>query len=280
MSREFKTFLLISAEKSSKRLNSELFGRYLNALAQCPRTWFRLRDCDALARYTAASALACNDLNDSVFTDAQWELIAELGVTLYDAVAYYKHRAEGETNSTFGYVGEQTRVDSYRLYREVLWALDVVWARDPAKRCVLNFIRSFGGPIHMTTRRYRFVEDGLMIGKPETEEVVELTRGNFKLWHRVEETGTQRGVEDSFADIVVPSDDHLFWGFPEVLQNSTEKYCPDCSYAASDDSKVITQFGGIRLCEECRETWRSYMRAFPQRFEAMFQDINLTVLTV
>ncbi|KAL5325376.1 hypothetical protein ACEPPN_006501 [Leptodophora sp. 'Broadleaf-Isolate-01'] len=278
MSREFKTFLLVSAEKSSKRLNSDLFSRYLNALAKGPQTWFRLRDCDALARYTIASALACNDFNDCLFNDDQWELITELGDTLYDAVAYYKHRAEGETNSTFGYVGEETRVESFRLYREVLWALDVAWARDPAKRCVLNFTRSFGGPIHMTTRRYRFVEDGLMIGRPETEEVVELTRGNFKLWHRVEETGTQSVMKESFADIMAQSDEHVFLGFSEILQNSAEKSCPHCSHAAFDSSMAIKQFGGIQLCDECRETWRSYMRAFPRRFGAVFPEINISAL--
>jgi len=279
MSREFKTFLLISAEKSSKRLDSDLFSRYLNALTKCPQTWFRLRDCDALARYTIASALACNDFNDHLFNDDQWELIAELGDTLYDAVAYYKHRAEGETNSTFGYVGEETRAASFRLYREVLWALDVAWARDPAKRCVLNFTRYFGGPIHMTTRRYRFVEDGLMIGKPETEEVVKLTRSNFKLWHLVEEIGAQRVMKAGFADGRAQSDEHMFPGFLELLQSSTEKHCRHCSHAVFDSSMMARQFGGIRLCDNCKETWRSYMRAFPQRFGAVFPEINLSALT-
>lgn len=202
MSREFRTFLLISTEKSSKKLDSELFSWYLNALVKSLESWFRLRDCDALARYTVASALACNDFNDILFREDQWQLITELADTLYDAVAFYKHRAEGETNSTFGYVGGETRVESYRLYREVLWALDVAWARYPAKRCVLNFIRFFGGPIHMTTRRYRFVEDGLMIGRPETEHVVELTRDNFKLWNRVEEIATRPVKGESYTDII------------------------------------------------------------------------------
>ena len=54
MSREFRAFKLISTEKSSKRLDPELFSRYVNSLAESPQSWFRLRDCDALARYTMA----------------------------------------------------------------------------------------------------------------------------------------------------------------------------------------------------------------------------------
>ena len=274
MSREFKTFLLMSAEKSSKRLDSKLFSHYLNALAKSPQSWFRLRDCDALARYTIASALVCNDFNDVLFSENQWQLIAELSCTLYDAVAFYKHRAEGETNSTFGYVGGETRVECYRLYREILWALDAAWARDPKNRCVLNFMRFFGGTIHMTTRRYRFVEDGLMIGRPETENVVELTRDNFKLWNRVEEINAHPDQEKRYTDIVVQSDQLMFPGFCDLLQSSARKHCPCCSYAAPNSSRAIHQFGGVRLCHECKEDWRSYMRAFPTRLGVAFPEVR------
>ncbi len=102
-------------------VGSELFRHYVDALAKSPRDWFRLRDCDALARFTMASALACNDLDDVYLADAEWEILAELGDTLYDAVAFYKHQAEGETNSTFGYVGGDARVESFRRCRELLW---------------------------------------------------------------------------------------------------------------------------------------------------------------
>lgn len=274
MSREFRTFLLMSAEKSSKRLQSELFSRYLNALTKSPQSWFRLRDCDALARYTIASALACNGFSDLLFSEEQWQLIAELGDTLYDAVAFYKHRAEGETNSTFGYVGGEARVESYRLYREILWALDVAWARDPAKRCVLNFTRFFGGPIHMTTRRYRFVEDGLTIGKPETEQVVELTRNNFKLWNRVEGVTMQRLNDGRYMDIIAQSNKLLFPGLCDLLQSSADKHCHHCSYAPLNSSDDVQQFGGVRLCDGCKGEWRSYMRAFPTRFVAAFPEVR------
>ncbi|KAH7247682.1 uncharacterized protein BKA55DRAFT_515448 [Fusarium redolens] len=277
MSREFRTFLLMSAEKSRKQRDSELFGRYLNALAKSPQWWFRLRDCDALARYTIASALACNDFSEIPFREEQLQLVAELSDTLYDAVAFYKHRAEGETNSTFGYVGSEMRVENYRDYREILWALDVKWAHDPAKRCVLNFIRPFGGPIHMMTRRYRFVEDGLMIGRPETDQVVELTRANFKLWHKVDSDIVKPDKDGHYMDTITKFDKLLLPGFCGLLESSARKHCSYCSNAVSSSSD-IRRFGGVRLCDECKANWRSFMRAARARFAAAFPEIKNEVL--
>jgi hypothetical protein len=277
MAREFRTFLLMSAEKSRKRRDSELFGRYLNALAKSPQCWFRLRDCDALARYTIASALACNGYSDIPFDEEQLQLVAELSDTLYDAVAFYKHRAEGETNSTFGYVGSEMRVENYQEYRDILWALDVQWAQDPAKRCVLNFVRPFGGPIHMMTRRYRFVEDGLMIGRPETDQVVELTRANFKLWNKVEGDAAKPAKDGRNMDIITQSDKLMIPGFCGLLESSAKKHCSHCSNAVSG-SQDIRRFGGVRLCDECRGEWRSFMRAARVRFAAAFPEIKDDVL--
>ncbi|EXL39376.1 hypothetical protein FOCG_18015 [Fusarium oxysporum f. sp. radicis-lycopersici 26381] len=277
MARVFRTFLLMSAEKSRKRRDSELFGRYLNALTKSPQCWFRLRDCDALARYTMASALACNGFSDMPFDEKQLQLVAELSDTLYDAVAFYKHRAEGETNSTFGYVGNEMRVENYRDYRDILWALDVTWAQDPAKRCVLNFVRPFGGPIHMMTRRYRFVEDGLMIGRPETDQVVELTRANFKLWNKVEGDAAKPAKDGRNMDIITQSDKLMIPGFCGLLESSAEKSCSYCDSAVSS-SPGIRRFGGVRLCDECKTEWRLFMRAARVRFAAAFPEIKDNLL--
>jgi len=43
MCREYRTFLLITSEKTSEKRNGELFRRYVNSLATSPRWWFRLR---------------------------------------------------------------------------------------------------------------------------------------------------------------------------------------------------------------------------------------------
>lgn len=82
MAREYKTFLLTSGDKSSDRHKGEFFRRYTNALAHSPWRFFRMRDADALARFTIAAALACQDQDDVWFTDEQFDILAELGDTM------------------------------------------------------------------------------------------------------------------------------------------------------------------------------------------------------
>lgn len=114
MAPELKALLLITSEKSSERRHGELVRRYVEGIAQRPRTWFRMRDCDALARFSMAAALACNDMDDAARwpSDAELELLAEIGAVMYDVVAFSKHRSEGETNSTFAYVPAAVRADA------------------------------------------------------------------------------------------------------------------------------------------------------------------------
>jgi hypothetical protein len=100
MAREFRCFLLITADKASNRRHGLLFRRYVAALAKSPRQWFRMRDTDALIRFTIGAALACNDLDDVWYTEEQFQTLDELGATLYDGVAFFKHRSEGETVSS------------------------------------------------------------------------------------------------------------------------------------------------------------------------------------
>lgn len=269
MAREYRAFLLVTADKSSDRRDSELFRRYVNALAQSPKNWFRMRDCDALARFTIAAAMACNDVDDTWFGEEEFQILTELGDTLYDAVAYYKHRAEGETNSTFAYVGHDLRNHCYRKCREVLWALDVAWARAPGHRSALNFLRYFGGPIHMMMRRYRFTEEDLTIGKPETEHVVTQTRQNFKLWNRVDAVG-KRISDSRYAALIARSDKLMFPGLAEMLENSVGGHCDRCRYRLSYGAEASGRFGGVELCSRCRKEWRNYVRTFPSRASEVF----------
>jgi hypothetical protein len=273
MVREYRAFLLITADKCSSRRDSDLFRRYTNALAQSPKTWFRMRDCDALARFCIAAALACNDFDDVWFTEDEFQILGELGDTLYDAVAFHKHRAEGETNSTFAYVGQESRKEAYRRCREVLWALDVAWADSAAHRCAINFLRPFGGPIHMMMRRYRFVEDGLVVGKPETEDVVLQTRQNFKLWNRID-ANEKYVPSDRYSDVIARSDRLMFPGLADLLESSAEGHCDHCRYRLSYGAEASGRFGGVELCDPCREEWRSYLESLPARAADVFPIIR------
>ncbi|KAK3388047.1 BcABA3 [Podospora didyma] len=280
MAREYKTFILITADKANKsrRIHSELFHRYTNALARSPETWFRLRDCDALARFTIAAALTCNDHDSFWFSEDEINMLCEIADAMYDAASYYKHRAEGETNNTFAYAGGDMRQETYRQCREVLWELDCAWADSPPHRCVLNFMRSFGGPIHIMMRRYRYVEDGLTVGREETDAVVAQTRKNFKLWNRVtdDEFGTlgksgkqrrerSRETKERYDAAIVRKTELMFDGLAEILEASEEVHCGSCQYRNVTEAERIGLFGGVQLCEECRTTWRVYLQGISKR---------------
>ncbi|KAM7197461.1 hypothetical protein V8F20_006606 [Naviculisporaceae sp. PSN 640] len=285
MARDYRTFLLTTAEKTSNRRDSELFRRFVNSLATSPKNWFRIRDADALSRFTLVSALTCNDFTDIWFTEDQFQILAEIAGTLYDAVAFFKHRAEGETNNTYAYVDPSLREDAYRRAREVLWALDVAWARSPGHLHAINFIRLVGGPVHMMMRRYRFIEDGLVIGKPETDDVVDLARHHFKLWNRVDslvqpEEGDDGKAKDeeSYLDALQQKDRLLYEGLAELLQE--EEKCGRCRYKKSYGAERSGQFGGVELCDECRKGWGIYIASLPQRAAEAFPELRGTQLRI
>lgn len=278
MAREYKTFLLITSDKAShRRYNSELFRRYVNALVGSPRQWFRMRDCDALARFTIASALACNDLLDTWYTDEQYDILCEIGDTMYDAVAYFKHRSEGETNNTFAYMPDEQRVEAFHRAREVLWALDVAMAGTPGHTAVTNFLRSFGGPIHMMMRRYRFVEEDLTIGKTEDASVIDQTRRNFKLWNRVDSNGVVSLDTQRYHESLDRSDELMFEGLADYLRLADSRECGDCNYRKTYGAQAAQCFGGVQLCGQCRSQWGDFLETLPERTKRAFPDLDLRI---
>lgn len=278
MAREYKTFLLITSEKASqKHTTSELFRRYVNALVASPQQWFRMRDCDALARFTIASALACNDLLDTWYTDSQFDILCEIGDTMYDAVAFFKHRSEGETNSTFAYVPEDQRIDAFHQARQLLWALDTAMAGRPGHMAVTNFIRSFGGPIHMMMRRYRFVEEDLTVGKSETEEVINQTRSNIKLWNRFDRHAGKAVNLEPYNRSMARSDELMFRGLAGYLDGADSQHCSKCIYRDFYGAQTDHCFGGVQLCDQCRQKWAHYLETLPRRAKRAFPDLDLRI---
>ncbi|KAI4929641.1 Molybdenum cofactor sulfurase [Alternaria infectoria] len=282
MAREFRCFLLITADKASKRREGLLFRRYVTALAKSPRQWFRMRDTDALIRFTMGAALVCNDLDDVNYTEEQFEALDELGATLYDSVAFYKHRSEGETdfqNSTFAYAPSDIRIKAFHQSRELLWALDVAWAGKREHMVIINFLRFFGGPIHMMMRRYRFIEDGMMIGRPETTAVITQARQQFKLWNRVDmQDGDAKDVE-RYNHLMARSDELMFDGLREFLDASNDGTCKACQYRETHGGHTSFSFGGIKLCDGCKESWGAYVESFSARFADVFPEIKNVMTT-
>jgi hypothetical protein len=260
MKSEYRSFLFITAEKSSQRRSGEIFRRYVNALAYSPRRWFRLRDCDALARFSIAATLACNDVNTFLFSDAQFEVITEIGDTMYDAVAFFKHRAEGETNNTFAYIPSELRTFAFHQARELLWALDLVFSKSGYFHHASNFIRFFGGPIHMMMRRYRFVEEGLTVGKAETDAVINEARDHIKLWNRIDAECDRIKDLKRYKTLIAESG-HLLY----------------CVFRDSYGAKATHQFGGVEKCMRCQEEGRAYLKFLPFRAIAAFPELSGTL---
>ncbi|KAF3095942.1 hypothetical protein TWF102_002239 [Orbilia oligospora] len=207
------------------------------------------------------------------FNEEQVQLLAEICLGLYDSVAYFKHRAEGEISNFFAYVGGDMRLEMTHLYRELLWALEAAWATKPESTHVTNFMRQVGGTIHMTMRRYRFIEDGLTIGRPETAQVVEGTRNNVNLWYRIE-PNTKVIKADRYPGWVALKERFMFEGLAECLDRSEADECPDCVRRDDYGAQDIYQFGGVALCAKCKQEWIDYVRCLPARAAKLFPELK------
>ncbi|KAI9147448.1 Alpha-ionylideneethane synthase aba3 [Paramyrothecium foliicola] len=272
MGREYRAFLLLAAEKSSNRRNTTLFRRYIDAIARSPSNWYRIRDDDSLLRTAIAAAITCNDINDFWFEEAEISILAEVGNILYDAAAFYKHRAEGETHNTFAYLDPALRQESFKLCRELLWSFDTILAQSLPHVITLNLIRPFGGPIHMEMRRYRYVEDDLMVGRPEKESIIAESRQNVKLWYRVDPLTDKPAGEARYHDIIAREDSLLFEGLAEMLQNNER--CSSCQHRDNYGADTPGQFGGVRLCDSCKSVWKAYLDTLQARAENVFPAIK------
>ena len=170
-------------------------------------------------------------------------------------------------------------MNSFRVARETLWALDVYYSKRPGGQVLMNFVRFFGGPIHMLTRRYRFVEEDLTIGKPEDDAVVSETRLNFKLWHRVDGP-TELSPADApgmerFLEMQKRGEEIMFPELPSLLERGSKPNCDRFFYRISYGSTEIHSFGGVELCCGCRAIWKGYIESLPERVQHIFPGLVL-----
>ncbi|KAF2844548.1 hypothetical protein T440DRAFT_376588, partial [Plenodomus tracheiphilus IPT5] len=263
MAREFRCFLFITAEKSSDRRASAFFQQYTKALTSSPKNWFRIRDADALARFTMAAALACNDFDEFWFNEAQLQVLSELAVCQYDAVAFHKHHAEAEVCSSFAYLPHDDRTKVYERCRHIVWAMDAAWMFSRQGQVVLNFIRFFSGPIHMMMRRYRFVEEDLTIGRPADHDLERRAKQREKLWYRPKERELFNPAQ--FEGFRLPRAELMFEGLAEMLRPGAGRDCPQCRPSSDPELGEGSRFGGTILCQQCQNQWRDYSACIVDR---------------
>ncbi|MGH3854183.1 MAG: hypothetical protein ACRDR6_11945 [Pseudonocardiaceae bacterium] len=220
MSQEFTSSILFTAEKS-RDVESDLLHRYIDTLALSPADYFRMRDCDELARFYIASAMACNGVTDWL-TEEEYQAVGELAFTMYDGVTFYKHRTEGEIANLYAYCGQdlEFRIEAYQRARAALWEMETTWGGTVRGRCVINLSKQMS-MIHISMRRYRFVEDGLRLGNPETSAVVADARNGVKLWYRNDADPGQQVSAERYADVLV-----------EALERPVENLSPQCIRSA------------------------------------------------
>jgi hypothetical protein len=126
----------------------------------------------------------------------------------------------------------------------------------------------------LVMRRYRFVEDGMMIGLPETSTVVKQARQNIKLWNRVDvENGNVQDVK-RYNHLIARSDELMFDGLREFLDANGEKTCEHCQHRETYGANTSFAFGGVQLCDGCKDLWGAYVESFPDRFADVFQEIK------
>ncbi len=266
MTREFTSGVLFASEKT-RRQPSHLLPLYARALATSPANYFRLRDCDGLVRFFITAALACNDVTDWL-TEDELQAMAELALTMYDSIAFYKHRAESEIANLYAYCGQDLafRVEAYKTARALLWAIDEQWCRTVRGRCATNTVRQVP-LIHVGMRRYRFVEDGLTLGMPETDEMIESAHKNVKLWYRGD-TCAEEAWDERTRDVVTEQGHLLYRGLAEVLLDAEQKMCPHCTWHGIRNP-TIGQFSGVELCPRCKDIWQAYIKAAWTRFATL-----------
>lgn len=267
MSREYVSSLLFMTHKSSGR-QSDLLTSWIEALAAAPATYFRLRDCDGQGRFFIAAAISCND-STAWLTEEANRAVAEIAFSMYDSVAMYKHRAEGEVSNFYAYCGQDLpiRAEAYTTARDALWALETKWHSTVAGRCAVNLAKQMP-MIHMSMRRYRYIEDGLVIGKPETEEVIAAARKNTKLWYRVDAPADSNPAARRTEEAVAGVSQLLYRGLAEELLRPEEQKCARCTRRAVYGARAAKQFGGVELCTECKDTYRAYIHTAWTRWSA------------
>jgi hypothetical protein len=171
-------------------------------------------------------------------------------------------------------MGDAARVDGFRLCREVLWALDAAGIQNRPLQIGINFVRYLGGPIHTMMRRYRFVQEGLCLGVPETALVEDDARQHVRLWHRVEQDGAASGDDDRYKLVLQREEELLMPGMARMLQEDRDRRCKSCQFRLVYGAESSGRFGGVQLCMACREEWQDYLEKLPSRAATAFPTLS------
>jgi len=87
--------------------------------------------------------------------------------------------------------------------------------------------------------------------------------------YRVEAGAAYQDQATRFARILENKERLLFPGLAELLVEDVKR-CDQCVYRLTYGVHEMGEFGGVKLCEACRDEWRKYAETLPQRAAAAF----------
>ena len=90
--------------------------------------------------------------------------------------------------------------------------------------------------------------------------------------------GDAKDVE-RYNHLMARSDELMFNGLCEFLDASSENTCKGCQHRETHGAHTSFSFGGIKLCDGCKESWGAYIESFSARFADVFPEIK-NVMTI
>lgn len=129
----------------------------------------------------------------------------------------------------------------------------------------------------MMMRRYRYVEEGMTMGRQEDATVVSQTRDHYKLWNRIDAQNKQV-VDDKalerYKDIINRGNELLIPGLAEQLEQGGDGHCDKCLYRDSYGAETTHCFGGVQLCVSCKDYWGVYLLSLSERAVKVFPELK------
>ena len=77
-----------------------------------------------------------------------------------------------------------------------------------------------------------------------------------------------------FDNVISRKCELLYPGLAELLEEDVKRGCDQCEYRRNYGARTIDEFGGVKLCEACKDEWRQYSETLPQRMAEAFPETN------
>lgn len=77
---------------------------------------------------------------------------------------------------------------------------------------------------------------------------------------------------------ILENEDVLFFeGLAEMLEEKVGESCTQYRYRNTYGLKEAYRFGGVSLCNQCKEKWRAYIEGLHARIRGSFPEIGDTI---